>query len=283
MSRSSPAVRRVVSILNFFAEHPGHNFTLTDLVKALKLSRATCHALLTGLVEVGYLYRTSDKSYVLGPTLASIGRIASIHYSPLQIAQPEMRALADEYDGVCLAVFRDGNDVSIRERAAAVSHLGWTIHRGATLPLRPPFAGIFFAWSPPAEADAWVDRLDPPPTAQQRAQMGDCMTFAREYGFMLAIRNVVAQHDQSTNDWLFLDRPDTPVYVQNSIEPDREYPVSGLSAPVFEADGRIAFVLSLAGLVGRYSGKQVLAIGQQLCDACRRITAFTAPFTPAAS
>src|SRR5579862_1386791 len=106
MSRSSPAVQRIVAILNFFAEHPGQAFTLTDVIKALKLSRATCHALLTGLVEAGYLYRSSDKSYVLGPALAAIGRNANMHYSPLQVAQPEMRALADEYDVICLAVYR---------------------------------------------------------------------------------------------------------------------------------------------------------------------------------
>eukprot|EP00456_Euglypha_rotunda_P003034 TRINITY_DN105420_c0_g2_i1.p2 TRINITY_DN105420_c0_g2~~TRINITY_DN105420_c0_g2_i1.p2 ORF type:complete len:111 (-),score=19.28 TRINITY_DN105420_c0_g2_i1:10-342(-) len=57
MARSSPGVKRIVSILNFFADHPEQAFTLTDLVRALKLSRATCHALLTGLVESGYLYR----------------------------------------------------------------------------------------------------------------------------------------------------------------------------------------------------------------------------------
>src|ERR1700744_3126443 len=110
MSRSSPGVRRVAAILNFIADHPGQAFALTDLVRALKLSRATCHALLTGLVDVGYLYRTSDKNYMLGPSLASIGRIALQHASPLQVAQPEMRALADEFDVFCAAYFREGDD-----------------------------------------------------------------------------------------------------------------------------------------------------------------------------
>src|ERR1700722_3522749 len=81
MARFSPGVRRIVAILNFFADHPKQSFTLTDLVRALKLSRATCHALLAGLVESGYLYRTADKSYVIGPTLVSIGRIAQQHLS----------------------------------------------------------------------------------------------------------------------------------------------------------------------------------------------------------
>src|ERR1700756_2891460 len=114
MARSSPAVRRIASILDFVADHPGQSFTLTDLVRALRLSRATCHGLLTGLVEAGYLYRANDKSYVLGPALAAIGEVAKEHFSPLQIAQSEIRALADEFGVTCMASFRENLDVIVR-------------------------------------------------------------------------------------------------------------------------------------------------------------------------
>ena len=96
MTRQSPAVGRIVSILNFFVEHPQQAFTLTQIVKSLRLSRATCHALLVGLVEAGYLYRRPDKSYVLGPALISLAVNAQQHFSPLAVARQEMRMLADE-------------------------------------------------------------------------------------------------------------------------------------------------------------------------------------------
>lgn len=281
MSRSSPAVQRVTAVLNFFAEHPGQAFTLTDLIKALRLSRATCHALLTGLVEVGYLYRTSEKSYVLGPTLAAIGRSASTNYSPLQIAQPEMRALADEFDAICSAFFRDGSDAVVRERAAAVSHLGWSIPRGARLPLRPPFGGIFFAWSPPTEVEAWLDRLDPPASPQQRAQMYESMAFAREYGFM-CVRAVRAPIVSTTSDWLVSEGPDRPVEVMVKFELDRDYPVSAINAPVFGADSRVAFVLGLVGLTDARSGMEIMRIGTRLREACNRISSFSTPLRAAA-
>ena len=159
MARSSPGVRRMVAILDFFADHPGQTFTLTDLVRALKLSRATCHALLTGLVDSGYLYRTHDKSYVIGPRLVAIGRIANEHFSPLQVAQPEMRALADEFSAICSAFFREGDEVVVRARAASISQLGFSIPQGARLQLRPPFGAIYFAWSTPA-ASAGVGRQE---------------------------------------------------------------------------------------------------------------------------
>ncbi len=282
MARSSPAVQRVASVLNFFAEHPGHAFTLSDLVKGLKLSRATCHALLVGLVEVGYLYRTSEKTYVLGPALAAIGRSASTNYSPLQVAQPEMRALADEFDAICSAFFRDGNDVVARERAAAVSHLGWSIARGARLPLRPPFAAIFFAWSSAAEAESWLDGLDPPAHARQRAQMRESMAFAREYGF-LCMRVTRPPVVSATTDWLVSGGASSPVEIMLKFELDHDYTVSAFDAPVFGADGHVAFVIGLVGMTGTRSGTEVMRIGTRLREACNRISSFSAPLRVAAS
>src|SRR5579862_5200019 len=90
MGRSSPSIRRMVALLDFFADHPGNAYTLASLVRALRLSPATCHALLAGLVDSGYLYRMRDKSYVIGPRLVTIGQVAKAHFSPLQVAQPEM-------------------------------------------------------------------------------------------------------------------------------------------------------------------------------------------------
>lgn len=275
MPRSSPAVQRVAAVLNFFAEHPGQAFTLTDIINGVKLSRATCHALLTSLVDVGYLYRTSDKNYVLGPALAAIGRSASTSYSPLQIAMPEMRALADEYDAICSAYFRDGDDVVVRERAAAVSYLGWSIPRGARLPLRPPYASIYFAWSSPADVEAWLDALDPPPTAQQRTQMFQGTAFAREFGFM-CVRTIRPAAATATTDFLTGGAP-SPVEVVTSIEPERDYTISAITAPVLGADGRVAFVLGLAGLTGTRNGNQVLRIGHRLREACNRISSYSIP------
>src|SRR5689334_349455 len=93
-TRPSPSATRAVGIINFLAEHPHQAFKLSDLQRALRLSRTTCHSILLALVEAGYIHRGSDKSYTLGPALVDIGRAASASLSPLQVAQPEMRRLA---------------------------------------------------------------------------------------------------------------------------------------------------------------------------------------------
>src|SRR5579864_180619 len=136
MTRNSPAVHRIVSVLDFFAEHPNQPFTLTQIVKSLRLSRATCHALLASLVEVGYLYRTPDKSFVIGPGLIALGDKTRQHFGPLTVARQELRILADELDLVAAVLVRAGDEVVLRERAASLSHIGWTTVGGNRFPLR---------------------------------------------------------------------------------------------------------------------------------------------------
>ena len=273
--RSSPGVRRIVAILNFFVSHPGQSFTLTDIVRALKLSRATCHTLLAGLVDAGYLYRTRDKSYVTGPTLVSVGRIAQEHLSPLQVAQPEMRSLADQYDAICSAIFREGHDVVVRARATALSHLGWSSPQGARLKLRTPFSATYFAWSPKTEVDAWLAEAVPAPTADQRSAMFDAMAFAREHSYCFFVRNPNVPEFRDAPGLSFEpDRSEFPVALPAEIKPDQIYRLSSVIAPVFDQRDHVAFVLGLMGFTKGLSGAQIEKIGLRLRASCDRITTF---------
>lgn len=278
MSRSSPGVRRVAAILNFIADHPGQAFALTDLVRALKLSRATCHALLTGLVDVGYLYRTSDKTYVLGPALIAIGRTAADHFSPLQVAQPEMRSLADEFDVVCGAYFLEGDVVHLRDRAASVSHVGYPIPLGTRMTLRTVQAVPFFA-SASKEAEAWLARTDPKPSAEDTELMFAAMAFTREHGFAALVRRAderVWDDLQSQSLIPPSDAVDLPVKPLVEVAGDRQYAIAGLLAPVTDGFGKVQFMLVMAGFHATMSGTQIMAAGDRLAAACRRISSFLA-------
>jgi DNA-binding IclR family transcriptional regulator len=274
MSRSSPGVRRVAAILNFIADHPGQAFALTDLVRALKLSRATCHALLTGLVDVGYLYRTSDKTYVLGPALAAIGRTAADHFSPLQVAQPEMRALADEFDVVCGAHFLEGDTLHLRDRAASISHVGYPVPLGMRMRLRSAQAGVFFAWSP-RDAEAWLETTMPKPTPERRELMFRTMDFVREHGFAVLIRrpgfDLTAQapvRDVGENT------DDLPVIPIAEVDGAAVYPIGALMTPILDAKGKVCFALVMAGFHSAMTGAQVMAAGRKLHAAGQRISGF---------
>lgn len=283
MARSSPGVHRVAAILNFFAEHPGQAFTLTDLVRGLRLSRATCHALLTGLVEVGYLYRANDKNYVLGPALVNIARVAAEHASPLQVAQSEMRALADEFNAFCSAFSRDRDYVVVRERATSGAPVGWSAPPGTRLKLRPPFGGTFFAWSPETEATAWLDRQTPPPNAEQRAMMLASMAFARERGFMFGVRNMSYTGARAAEVVFGGDQMEFPVNPMSSLDPNEKYHLAFVLAPVFDQAGEVVFVLGLMGMEGPVKGSMVAQMGKRLRESCDRITVFIAGREPRAA
>lgn len=276
MTRSSPGVRRVVSILNFIADHPGQSFTLTDIVRALRLSRATCHALLGGLVEAGYLFRASDKSYVLGPALIAMGETAKTHFSPAQVAQPEMRALADRYDAMCALCALRGGDAVILERAAAYSHVGNATVRGAQLPLLAQFAGVFFVWSSTVDVESWVDALDPPARADQREAMLRGIEFVRAHGFGASARTaevtgIVSSLDRAAS-WQTLDSSMEPL---TAIDPDRVYAPGFINAPIYDARRRVVYAIALTGFQGSLTGRQLLDIGADVRETCERISTFT--------
>lgn len=284
MSRSSPGVRRVAAILNFIADHPGQAFALTDLVRALKLSRATCHALLTGLVDVGYLYRTSDKTYVLGPALAAIGRTAAEHFSPLQIAQPEMRTIADEFDVVCGAYFLEGDTIHLRDRAASVSHVGYPVPLGTRMKLHWTQAIPFFARTP-REAEAWIERVLPA-GGDQAERMRQGLAFVRDNGFICLVRKPGASFDLDggTDRFIPPEGDEIPVSPQIDFTGAGSHAVAAIMAPIFDARGRTPFALVMAGFRMAMDRDEVFEAGNRLKDACDRISTFISgkPATAAA-
>ncbi len=275
MARHSHGTQRVVALLNFFASHPGQAFSLTDILRALKFNRATLHAILAELVTANYLYRTSDKLYVLGPAIAEVGRVANLHLSPLQVALPEMRALSDEFDIICSAIFREGHEVVIRERTASVSHLDWSLPRGARWPLRPPFAASFLAWLPAAEAETWLDTLEPAASPAERERTHEAMAFARRHGFQFGTRSIPPEQIGLSTEWLFVQDPaQRPVQLATELEDGAIYDLASLSSPVFDSARRVAFVLGVSGFNEKATGAQVAAIGARVRQSCQRVTQF---------
>jgi DNA-binding IclR family transcriptional regulator len=212
---------------------------------------------------------------MMGPALASIGRIALQHASPLQVAQPEMRALADEFDAVCAAYFREGEDIIVRDRAASGSHIGWSIPPGARLKLRAPFGSVFYAWRPEAEANAWMDGCNPPPTQEHRESMRQGMDFLREHGYSAHVSNPQATgFDRPAEEVFREERNVFPTLLLPAIRDDAQYPLVSIIAPVFELRGQIAFVLGLTGFTQTTQGAEIERIGRLLVAACNRISRF---------
>lgn len=276
MTRLSPGIRRMVAILDFFADHPGQHFTLTQLSRTLKLSQATCHAILAALVERGYLYRTHDRSYVIGQRLVAIGRIANEYFSPLQVAEPEMRALADEFDAVCAAFFREGEEVVVRAREASLSQLGGAMPKGARMRIWPPLGAIYHGGLSSTKSNACLDRILRPLTPEQRTAMLGGMAFMRERGFLFGVRNIDVLLAKDAPEQVYSGQfGDYPMTVESTIELDGRYRLAYVISPIFDIRADVAFILALTGFTGLLPGERIVRMGRQLREACDRVSNFS--------
>jgi DNA-binding IclR family transcriptional regulator len=260
-----------MSVLDFFADHPQQSFNLSQVIRSLRMNRATCYGLLSSLVERGYLFRNTDKTYVLGPRLLRIGRNADQAFSALDVARLELRKLADEFDVVAVAMFAVDAQLVIRERAASRNHLGWAPSPNIHYPLYP--WGVLFAHTLPAhDLEEWLDRTLPPLSETQRREVREKASFARTHGYTVAV------HDPDR----VVRVGDAPGHQRNpgrtvtALEPGEGYDLHYIDAPVMNERGEVAFVLALHNFSGRHSGAEIAAMAARLQASCRQITTYIA-------
>jgi len=274
MTKTSPPVARVVGVLNFLAGHAEQAFTATEISKSLKISSATCHNLLGALTQAGYVFRTAGKTYVLGPAFANVAQAALTPELVMNVARPEMRLLADEFDIVCSAFSLKNNDIVILERAAAVSHISWNApHVPAAVPAVPPLGGMFFAWAE-ASPEEWLNSADPPLNAEAKNRLLNSLNFIRTRGYAFGIRRVPVPDLDRALELKFQQA--LTDYALSGIEPGQSYQLAYVAAPIFSKPGVIAFGLGLSGFITPVKGNHVEAIGEKLRAACDRIGRFIA-------
>lgn len=276
MPQPSPAVERVMAVLNFFAEHPQQAFSLTQVIKALRVSRATCHSMLIAMVEGGYLYRNPDKTFILGPTLLALARRAEKHFSPLDVARQEMRLLADELDLVVAAQFVERDEVVVRERAASGRHLRWLPSAGARYPLQP-WSTAFMSVSTPAQLEVWLARTKAALSEAEKDDLRRQVAFNHRHGFLAATSR--SEHVEVDREGLAGLSRQLGGFITD-LRPEASYNVLLVEAQILNEDGLPAFALTIYGFQRPYSGEEIARIGQRLREACGRVTTFLAGRRP---
>jgi DNA-binding IclR family transcriptional regulator len=271
MARSSPAVGRTVAVLNLFADHPTQAFTLTDIITTLRLSRATCHALLVALTDSNYLYRRVDKSYVIGPALVAIGKVAHDNFSPLEVARLEMRKLADEFEAIGTALFREKNDLVLRAQAGSVFHVGGLHPIGQRVSMMSPWGALYHAAANPEALDRWGPAIGIDPDSEQGAAIRDVTEAIQRRGYMFGVHDLMQAGGPTTKP--FYEPSALTNFFVSELEPTKLYSLAFVMAPVRDAKG-VAFLLNLSGFRQNLTGRQVDDMGRVLEAACRRISDF---------
>jgi DNA-binding IclR family transcriptional regulator len=283
MATRVPALERASRILQFLARSPAGESTVSQVAAELGLSKATTFAQLVCLSELGWLTRDDErKTYRLGPELVHLGW-ASIDQVPgIEIARREMFALAAQLDVGCFACRLVGADMVILDRAGAeTADFALPALDALRVPARPPLGSVYFAWSPPAEIDAWLTRSGGAGSRAELAANRRALAAIRHRGYsigggmemQLQLEDLIERLGSSSSDERLALALSVADLVRGSTGPGNAHPISHLLGPAFDAAGRVALTLTIVGRPGQVHQGNVEEFANPLLAALDRVTA----------
>ena len=268
------------------AERRDAQLSLAELTRRLGVNKSTGHAILTSLVEAGWVLRDpTRKTYRLGPALVALGREAAASFPALDFARPVLVELSLEHAAACGAIGVGDDAVTVLDQVVDPRATGTAFRVGASFPLRPPLGAAVVAWAPDGVRDNWLAHV-PPDT---RPHYADALAAIHERGFAVEIAAPTVQlreladllaDDASARaalDRLADELATHEEFLVVDLDPGRDYPVNVVNAPVFDHTGSVILVLSLTGFGRALRGAEVLAAGDALVAATTRLTDALSP------
>jgi DNA-binding IclR family transcriptional regulator len=183
MARPAPGAERSMAVLELLAAYPEERFTLSEVARRCDLNKATAHALLSALSELGVLLRhPEEKRYSLGPVLVTIGDAARRGYTALDFVGPTLRHLARETGLWARAWVVDSDHIGVAEDAGRPP--GLAAGGPLRLPLVPPLGALAMAYADAATVEAWLARA---PTTEGAAAAAAALPEIRRHGFVVTV------------------------------------------------------------------------------------------------
>ncbi|MDT5340066.1 MAG: hypothetical protein QOD90_5571 [Mycobacterium sp.] len=256
--RTSPPTERVVSILDFLAQHPNDSFGLSELARRLGLSKPTCLGILTTLMESDYLIRDAgDKTYRLGPRLISLGHTAQESMRVNPTAREELRSLATTFDTTAaLSAVIDDRITLLELVGPPRTDVG--VRVGQSYPFTPPVGLMFVLWDDEALRN-WLAKEPTIPLRTDSERLDRVVTECRTEGYlverltpggrrlyamMAGMSSTLPQELRALLGELISDVGER-VYLRGEGSARQRHDISVISAPVFDHHRRQAMVVSL--------------------------------------
>jgi DNA-binding IclR family transcriptional regulator len=286
--RSSPQTDRVIAVVDLLTGEGRRGLTLAEITRGLGVHKATCHSMLGALTASGWLQRDPvRKTYQLGPELVRVGTAAASRLPALDFARSNMAELASSCRAHCIAFRFDGDHVTVVAQVRAPGGGGHPMPIGTELPLRPPYGAAPVSWAPPDKQEAWL--ADVPEDVRARFRRTFAATRKRGYAISLHVLPDVRLQQlaalmrsdtgigaggrlRSLADQLSDELVRRPEWFVSSLRPASSYEVSHLDAPIFDGDGQVPLMLTLAFTNGDMRGTDVARAGARLKAATSAVT-----------
>jgi DNA-binding IclR family transcriptional regulator len=268
--RPAPAVVRAGQLLAVMAAEPRTSFTLSELARRLGISRASCHPLVLGLADEGLVVRKNPQAtYRLGPALLALGEAARDSLDVIDLADVELIRLRDQFGACAMAGSATGDTVLVLSAYPVPHPLGYTVTAGTRIPLKAPTGPIYVAWDSAEVISAWCDRSDAPLSQARRREMAQDLARIRHRGWSATIRPLGAARGRSSP---FQEFPGT--------QPPDSSPVTGISAPVWDRQGKLACTLALTAFPMDLAAGDIVKIAEVVREAAARVTSRAAGRPP---
>ncbi len=286
-ARPSPQTARVVQLIELLSVDEGSGLTLAEVSRRLGVHKASCHSMLSELMQAGWLVRDRGrKAYRLGPALIRLGRAASARFSALDVVRPAMAELSVATGAHCIAFAISADHVTVVEQVRARRGSGHPMAPGTELPTRPPYGASVAAWLAADERERWLAEL---PVAV-REHYRTALLAARKRGFAFGLQvmpdvrlqelaSLIRATQASGGRLGELASALTGELVLNKdwfpagVSLRRSYDVSHVDCPVVDEDGTPVLILSLVPVPSTVSGAELMRIGDLLAAEVARASA----------
>jgi DNA-binding IclR family transcriptional regulator len=280
MARSTPAVRYAAEMLEFLANDPRSEYTLSEIARAIGHNKASCSGILHTMEQSGLVSRHPiRKRYSVGPALIRLGAAANERYRVIGVASGEVTKLAKEL-GVewNISAPIGGFIVELAASYHRVPLFGLDV--GQKVPFAAPVGAVYVAWSSDEEIDEWIQRTESgPPDDAKRERHRQAAQAIRIRGYSVGIQSDVyakildavssTTHDAEGGDGSdqvlgILRGTSSDDYSLIELRTKAHHHVVFIAAPVFDGARRVIGAITLLGFGAPLSGDDINAVGQRL-------------------
>ncbi|WP_027343181.1 IclR family transcriptional regulator [Hamadaea tsunoensis] len=226
-SRSIAAVERAMDVLLLFGRSGQPDLGVTEIATALDLTKAAVHRILTALRSRDLItVDPNTRRYALGHAAIALGRAYLARTDLRAMAAPELRQLSATTGETATLSLRRGDTRLYVDQVVPDQELRMEVALGIPYPLHAGGSSkVFLAFGTESDVDAYLERH--PLTAVTEKTVTDPAKLRRQ---LAAIRK--------------------RGYATSAGE--RQIGAASIAAPVFDHDGHVVAVLSVAGPAMRF-------------------------------